>query len=229
MPTADGKYLLNDFDQELVDAGFDSIPQVRRLRWINFAYNRIASEFPWLWEQAIIPFTINPGEYYAEIVGATPDISRFRTIDHLYVTTDGHRSKLKRLDDDDAFFEDWLSQDLTSVAIRAEPTWYRIYSQRLYILPPPASVRTFDAHVHQRISQLTTTSPGTSDNPLTPQYLDQAIMLAAYAEAHKRVYEIQLAAQSEADLGSWLDQMRVDEEWQEPEMQERVEPDNTWR
>jgi len=229
MPTSTGKYLLDDFDQELIDAGFDAIPQVRRYRWINFAYNRIASEFPWTWEKAIIPFTLAAGEYYADIVGTGPDIPNFHTIDHLYLTIPANlRNKLKRLDDDDYFYENWLAQDLTSASVRATPVWYRIEDQRLYILPPPPGSYTFEAHVHQRTSQLTKTAPGTTDNPLTPQYLDEAIMIAAFSEAHKRVYELQLAAQDEVDLGSWIDQMRIDEEWQETELQERVSPDNTW-
>jgi len=230
MPTSTGKYLLDDFDLELTDAGFDAIPQARRYRWINFGYNRIGSEFPWTWEKAIAQFTMAPGEYYAVVVpGASADIPNFRTIDHLYLTTPTNlRTKLERLDDDEYFYENWLVQDLTAASTRSTPGWYRYEDQRLYILPPPAGNYGFEAHVHQRMVQLDKTVPGTSDLPLTPQWMDQAIMLATFAEAHKRVFELQLAAQDEADLGQWIDQMRIEEEWVETDQQERVSPDNTW-
>jgi|SRR5215471_17273013 len=229
MPTTAGKYLLDDFDTELLDSGFDAIPQIRRYRWINFAYNRIASEFPWTWEKVIAPFTMTPGEFYAVLFGASADFPNFHTVDHLYLVSPTNlRAKLERLDDDEYFYENWLVQDLTQASVRSTPSWYRIEDQRLYILPPPAGNYGFEAHGTQRTTQLTKASPGTSDNPLTPQYLDQAIMLATFSEAHKRTYELQLAAQDEVDLGSWMDQMRIDEEWQETEQQERVSPDNTW-
>jgi hypothetical protein len=229
MPTSTGKYLLDDFDLELTDAGFDAIGQARRYRWINFGYNRIASEFPWTWEKAIIPFTMTAGEYYAQLFGAGADIPNFRTIDHLYLTAPANlRTKLERLDNDDTFYDSWLVQDLTAASVRATPEWYRIEDQRMYILPPPPSTYSFEAHVHQRMNQLDKSTPGVSDNPLTPQWLDQAIMLATFCEGHKRVYELQLAAQAEADLGMWVDQMRIDDDWVETDQQERVEGDDTW-
>src|SRR5215471_7889494 len=127
MPTSTGKYLLDDFDQELIDSGFDGIPQVRRYRWINFGYNRIASEFPWLWQKVIAPFTLTVGKYYAQIVGATPDFPNFHTVDHLYqVSPTNLRNKLRRLDDDEYFYENWLVQDLSSASVRSTPEWYRI-------------------------------------------------------------------------------------------------------
>lgn len=228
MPTASGQFLLDDYDQELIDAGFDGISQARRYRWINFAYNRVASKFPWLWEQAVVSLTMNPGATYFTLSGATPDIANFRDIDHVYVTTANQNRKLKRLDSDKVFFEDWLPLDLTAAANRGEPTWYRVYLQRLYILPPPNASRAFDIHIHRRVSQLTKVTAGVTDLPITPQYLDEAIMLASLSVAHRRVHELQLAAQAEVDLGDWMDQMKIDEEWQEPEMQERVEPDRSW-
>jgi hypothetical protein len=224
MPTASGQLQLNDYDQELIDQGFDGISQSRRFRWINFAYQRIAAKFPWLWEKTSVDAVINPGEYFLDF---TVDLPNFRSLDFLYVVTAGQNRRLRPVDDDQ-FYDTWLSLDLTAAANRGEPAWYKIEDNELYILPPPQAARTIRAKYHRRITILSNTVPGTTDTPITPQYLDEAILIAALSVAHKRTHELQLAAQAEVDLGDWVDQMKIDEEWQDVNDQERVSPDDSW-
>lgn len=224
MATSSGQLQLNDYDQELIDQGFDGISPARRTRWINFAYQRIAAKFPWLWQKASVDVVINPGEYFLDF---TTDIPNFKSLDYLYVVTAGRERRLKPVNDSQ-FYEEWLALDLAAAANRSEPSWYKIEDNQLYILPPPQTARTIRVKYHRRATLLSNAVPGVSDTPITPQYLDEAIVIASLAVAHKRTHELQLAAQAEVDLGEWVDQMRIDEEWQDVNDQERVEPDRTW-
>jgi hypothetical protein len=220
MPTSSGKMQLQDFDQELVDQGFDGIDPARRTRWVNYGYNRVASEFPWLWERATATPTIAVGEFSVDYV---TDIPNFRSLDYIYVTTVGSQRQLMGLDDQ-VFYEQWMVMDLASSSSRGKPSWYFVESDQIYILAPPDTAQTLKVLYHQRLPQLV--SP--IDAPVTPQYCDEAILLATMSVAHKRTYELQLAAQMEADLGDWIDQMKIDEEWQDENKLQRTRPDDTW-
>jgi hypothetical protein len=224
VPAASGQYLLADYDQELLDAGFDAIPQPRRFRWINFAYNKVASKFPWTWEKTIVSLTMQPGTSYFTTTGATPDLPSFRAVDYVYNTTANHRGKLDHLDNEALFFEQYLALDLAAAANRGTPQFYYLYNQRLYLLAPPSVASTFDIHIHQRINQLV--APG--DMPITPEYIDEAILMVVFSEAHKGVHELGLAAQRDADFQEWLDMMKTDDDWDQLESQERTVPDDTW-
>lgn len=224
MPTSSGQFLLDDYDQELINSGFDGIDQSRRYRWINFGYRRVASIFPWLWEKYSIDVALPVGDFSIDFV---TDIPNFRSLEYIYDVTPNSNIRLHPVDDKQ-FYENYMAMDLTAAANRSTPGYYKIENNQIYILPPPSSARTIRVLHHRRVTQLTKVNPGVSDLPITPQYLDEGILMAVYAHAHKRVYELQLAAQSEADLGAWVDQMRIDEDWQDIHDQERVEPDDTW-
>lgn len=224
MPTASGQFLLDDFDQELIDAGFDGISQARRYRWINFAYRRIAAKFPWLWEKTSSDVAMAPGTFALNFI---TDLPGLKSLDYVYVVNSGQERRLRPVDDS-TFYDVWWPLDLTAAGNRSEPAYYKIEDNQLYILPPPNVNRTIRVKYHRQVTQLTKVTPGVTDLPMTPQYLDEAIMLATLSAAHKRVHELQLAAQAEVDLGEWIDQMRIDEDWQDTNDQERVLPDNTW-
>jgi hypothetical protein len=211
---------LQDYDQELYEQGFDSISPARRTRWVNYAYNRVASEFPWLWESATATPTIAAGEFSIDYV---TDIPNFRSLDYLYVTTTNHQRQLKAVDNQ-TFYDQWMVLDLAAPSNRGEPSWYYVESDQIYILAPPATDQTLKVLYHQRLPQLV--SP--TDVPATPQYCDEAILLATMSVAHKRTYELTLAAQMEADLGDWIDQMKIDEEWQDENKLQRTRPDDSW-
>lgn len=220
MADSDGKYQLQDFDNELINQGFDGIAPTRRQQWINFAYNRVASEFPWLWEKVTATPTLDPGEYQFDM---KTDLPGFRSLDHIYVATPGWERKLQRAKDD-VFYNQWLVMNLTAPENRGEPSWYFIENNAVWVLPPPTATRIFKVLYHRRVSYL----KDPQDQPLTPQYLDEPIVLATLSEAHKRTHELQLAAQMEADLGDWIDQMKIDEEWQDDTQLQRTSPDDTW-
>lgn len=220
MPDSTGKFQLQDFDTALVEQGFDAISPDRRTRWVNFAYNRVASEFPWLWEQTQTTITVNPGKYTLDFVTDIPD---FRSVDYVYVTSVGYERRLDHVEEAD-FFERWLALDLSSSQSRGETSAYKVYGDQLYLLPPPQTARAIKVVYHRRPVSLALPT----DVPITPKYLDEAILLASLSVAHKRTHELQLAAQMEADLGDWIDQMRIDEEWRDDQLQQRVVPDNTW-
>ena len=67
-----------------------------------------------------------------------------------------------------------------------------------------------------------------TDVPITPQHLDEAIMIAAIIRCHKRSNEPTLAQLAEQDLEEFFDDMRDDEEELMGEKQDRVKPDRTW-
>jgi hypothetical protein len=215
---------LGDVDSELVDRGFDGLAPATRYRIINRGYKHVANKYPWLWELAVASITVNPGEFSKSVAAASTDIPRFRNVDHVYMTTANQRKKLKPVPDQD-FFEKWLMLDLTLATNRQEPTWYYIYNSLLYILAPPVSARTFDVHYHQRVVDLV----NPTDPFITPANLDEAIVSAVLVRIHRRVHEVSLAQLAEGDLQEAFDEMRVDDDFEMSEEQDRVIPDTQWR
>lgn len=223
MPDANGQLFFEDFISELQARGFDGFSVADLGTFVNRAYFAVARKAKWEWEETTDTFTIAPG---ASSVNLWPtvggELPNFRSLDRLYSTTAGHEKKmviLKR----DRFFTDWLSLDLTAVARRAEPTNYYVYERKLYVIPPPASSRDFIAHYHQRVSILTN-----GQVPLTPVYLDEAIVDAARVRAHTRSNEPAFAKLAREDLEEQFDDMRDDEEQRLAEEPTRTTPDTSW-
>ena len=215
---------LGDVDSELVDRGFDGLAPATRYRIINRGYKHVANKYPWLWELTVGAITVNPGEFSKSVAPASVDIPRFRNVDHVYVTTANLRNKLKPCPDQE-FFEKWLELDLTAANNRSEPSKYYIYNSLLYILAPPQTARTFDVHYHQRVVDLV----NPSDTFITPANLDEAIVASTLVRAHTRVHEISLAQLANADLQEAFDEMRMDDDDEMGEEQDRVIPDTGWR
>lgn len=223
MPDVNGKFYFIDFKTELKNRGFDGFQDSELGTFVNRGYFHVARKSQWYWEETTDAFTITPGAASVDLWPAGVELPNFRTLDHLYVTTAGHTSKLQPMNKDD-FFEQWLSQDLTQAAIRSEPTHYYVWSGKLYVLSPPASSRDFIAHYHRRVSAMM----GDTDQPLTPIHLDEAILDAARIRAHNRALEPSLAQLARGDLEEVFDDMRDDEEEMMDEEQDRVQPDNGW-
>lgn len=223
MPDANGKYYLSDYIAELQARGFDGFSSQDLTTYINRGYFHVARRSQWYWEQTTDAFTLTPGQYRVPLwPQASGELPNFRSLDKLVVTTATETQVLKPLDDDKFF--PYLGQDNTLSTYRNEPTGYYIWQNYLYILPPPVASRDFLAYYHQRMTALV----NPTDQPITPQHLDEAIVLAALIRCHKRANEPTLAQLAEQDLEEFFDDMRDDEENIMGEQLDRVRPDNTW-
>jgi hypothetical protein len=222
MPTPSGQFQLQDYLAELVARGFDGYSVTDQTTYVNRGYFHVARRSQWYWEQTTDAFTVNPGSYAVDMWPIGTEFPNFRSMDKVVVTTAGFTKKLKLMDEDD--FYKWLGFDLTQTQFQGEPYSYFIFNQKLYILSPPNAVRSFLAYYHQRVVPLVQPT----DVPITPQHLDEAIMLATLIRCHKRANELTLAMQMEADLEEFFDDMRDDENMITAEEVERTSPDNTW-
>ena len=228
MPNALGQNYLSDYVAELQALGFDAFQPADLETYINRGYMYVARKSQWYWEQTSDPFHIDPGAAYVPLWPLTSgELPYFRSLDKVYITTAQYAGKLEPLSDDD-FTDQWLSQDLTQVAARGTPSWYMVWNQLLYILPPPSVPMDFIAHYTRRIAPMTHTTPGTTDVPITPPHLDEAILLAAKVRCHTRAQELSLAQTAQAELMDVFDDMADDDTEIMDEQLDRVSPDDTW-
>jgi hypothetical protein len=219
---------LADYVAELQAMGFDGYSPADLESYINRGYFYVARKNTWYWEQTTDAFTVVPGGYGPTLwPAASGELPQFRSLDKLYITTAGSQARLTIIDED-KFFSQWLSLDLTAAANRGTPEWYYVWNQILYVLPPPQTSTDFLAHYHRRVTAMTHATPGTSDLPITPVHLDEAILKAAKVRCHQRAQELALAQSEQADLIEVFDDMADDESEIMDELQERVEPDNSW-
>lgn len=223
MPTASGQYQLQDYISELQSRGFDGFTPADLITYVNRGYFAVARKSQWFWEETVAAFTLTPGQFTSDLWPAVNGIlANFKSLDKLVITTSG-KQVLLRVRDEVKFFQD-LASGLGPTPTQGEPSWYYIYQGKLYILPPPDASRDFLAYYHQQVSPLVS---GT-DVPITPQDLDEAILLAALSRCHTRSNEPTLAALVDSDLEEIYDDMRDEEEMRMGEKQDRVRPDNTW-
>lgn len=220
MPTPSGQYQLQDYLTELRARGFDGFSTADLTTYVNRGYSHVARKSQWYWEETTDTFTVAPG---SASVSLATELPNFRSLDRLYVTTAGQERPLTPMSDQE-FFDNWLSADLTATKNRGEPDSYYLWNNNLYILSPPQSSRTFIAYYHQRVTPLV----NPTDSPITPQHLDEGILIAALIRCHKRANEIGLAQMAQADLEEFFDDMRDDEEMLMANQPERILPDDTW-
>src|SRR4029077_15624828 len=207
MPTASGQYQLQDYLAELRARGFDGFVDADLITFVNRGNYAVARKSQWYWEETADAFSISPGTAIVTLWPAVGgELQGLRSLDKVVVTTAGQQKVLKPLSDDD--FWPWLGKDLTITVNQGEPRSYYIFQQNLYIIPPPIQIRSFLAYYHRRVTPLV--SP--TDVPITPQDLDEAILLGALLRCHKRANETGLAASVELDLEEFFDAMRDDEE-----------------
>jgi hypothetical protein len=152
------------------------------------------------------------------------DIPNFRSLDEVYLNLGSQRWKLEPIEEID-FFEKWWTTIPQMALSRSRPTNYYVYgTSLLYLLPIAEQVYTVSIHYHRRVVDLV----APTDVPITPSYLDEAIMLATLIRVHERVHEVVLAGQARADLEEIFDEMRVDDDNMMAEEQERTVPDDQW-
>lgn len=233
MPTSDGRYVLNDFVNELIALGFSGYANQDLVTYVNRGYYHVARKNRWYWEQTTDSFTLQPGSFSVPLWPTTAgELPNFRSLDRVYLTLPAtSQVKLNPMHEEE-FFRDWLSQDLSVAQVRGTPNKYRIHNGQLYILSPPQVPTTFLAHYHQRVSPLTNANayPLTppSDVPITPAHLDEAILIGAKIICHKRATEMSLAATEQMALDEFFDDMKDDDAELMDEEFTRVAPDDTW-
>jgi len=223
MPTAEGKFFLEDFVNEMKLRGFDGYSPADLTTYVNRGYFAVAKKSRWEWERHTVSVTLTPGDFAIDVSPKSTDVPNFKSLERIYMTTVGHSGKLMVMQDDD-FFNYYLGLDLTSPDNRNEPSKYHLYDEKIYILSPPVSSRTFTLYYFRRPTWLIVPF----DEPITPQHLDEAIIDAARVRAHTRANEPTLASVARSDLEEAFDDMRDEEEEDMHEMQERTSPDNTW-
>ena len=221
MPDANGKLQLQDYDAALIARGFDGYQQSERYQMINFGYRYIARKFPWSWEETVQSYPINPGTSTISVGGGVP-----LTIDNLRAiicTTDPYRGHLQP-EREDQFLQKWLPLDLTAVQNRGVSFKYFVYTGNIYLLPPPQVAMTFQVYFRQFLPDMV----NPTDEPVTPQLLDEVVMDAALVRCHRRAHELQLAQEAQMRVDEALQDMLADDVWKMEEQQDRVLPDNQW-
>jgi hypothetical protein len=219
---------LTDFDNEIVARGFDAFLQPTRYRYINWGYRRIARRARWLWELTVAQQALAVGDVgmgaWDEPVDVGHPVGNLKSIVKVYITSPSvDRAKLRHVSDDE-FFDKWLPLDLTLAQNRSTPMGYYWWEDVLYILPPTDSPTTVQVHYKRQVSDLV----NSTDVPITPPDLDEAIVTAALARCHKRANEISLSQQNIAELEEVFADMASDETFLEEEEIERVSPDDQW-
>jgi len=223
MPDANGKLYFSDFKAELSARGFDGFSDADLGTFVNRGYFAVARKARWEWEKATDSFTISPGAASVDLWPGGLELPYVRSVDRVYTTTTGFERKLELMSEED-FVLNWLSRDLTLTSFRGEPGWYYVYGGKLYVLNPPSEARSFIAHYHRRPAMMV----GSTDQPITPIHLDEAIIDAARVRAHMRSNEPGLSSLARAELEEHFDDMRDDEEELMGEYQDRVSPDDSW-
>jgi hypothetical protein len=222
MPTASGQLQLQDYLAELVTRGFDGYSVNDQTAYVNRGYFNVARRSTWYWEQTTDQFTVNPGQFAISLWPLGTELPNFKSLDKLVCTTANQTRRMRVMSDEE--FYKYLGMDLTQTQFRGEPYSYYIFQQQLYILSPPQAARDFVAYYYQRTTPLVQPT----DVPITPQHLDEAILIAALIRCHKRASELTLAAELENDLQEFFDDMRDDETMLMGEEVERTSPDNKW-
>lgn len=232
MPTTNGNQVLDEFVAELQAMGFSGFQVADLVRYINRGYMHVARKNRWYWEQTTDSFQLTPGQFSVPLwPAAAGELPNFRSLDKLYITDAGRQVRLEEMDDDE-FFTDWLSLDLTQTQWRGNATKYKLWNNQLYLLSPPGVTTNFLAHYHQRVTPLSDAvkypTANYTDVPITPPHLDEAILMAAKIRCHKRALELTLADQERVDLEEVFDDMKDDEAELVDEGFHRVSPDDTW-
>lgn len=231
MTTSSGNQVLDEFIAELQAMGFSAFSVADLTTYINRGYFHVARKNRWYWEQTTDAFVLTPGQFAVALWPGGAELPQFRSLDKLYITDAGRQVKLTEMDDDE-FFTNWLSLDLTQGQWRGNSSKYKVWNQQLYIMSPPATTTNFLAHYHRRVVPLSSATKyptaNYTDVPITPPHLDEAILMAAKIRCHKRANELTLASNERVDLEEAFDDMRDDEAELVDEGFDRVSPDDTW-
>jgi hypothetical protein len=218
-----GNLTLADFDAELVAQGWDRFTQAQRKQYLNWGYRDIANKFEWLWEVTPLTVTVNPGTAYLVLNGATPDVPNWSSLEWVFSVTDPYRGKLRSLSQD-RFVRQWLPLDLTASQNHGNTDSYIVFENRLYLLPPPQSTRSFEIHYHRSVTDLS----ANTDKTIMPAEFDPAILLSGLIWCHRRAKEFDAENEAVGALDRMIGDLLTKDQWQDPHQPERVSPDNTW-
>jgi hypothetical protein len=215
-----GAMTLNDFQQELIARGFNMYTPAQLATYINWGQRKVARKSRWTWEKTVGTFNLAPGAYSYDLIAQIPS---FKSLRRLYVISPNVQKKLEPADEK-IFDERWLSLDLAATQNRGEPQEYFIEDNLLYVVPPPNQSRDFRIHFFQRAVDLV----NGNDKSVVPADLDQAVLLAALMECHRRANEPEMMALAKIELDDMLNDMLTEEEFISGETQDRTRPDDTW-
>ncbi len=224
MPDVNGQYQLQDYIAELQSRGFDQFTVADLTTFINRGYFHVARRSRWFWEQATATIAWTPGLASVDLWPvAGGQLQYFKSLDYFYITTSGRFQRIPPLKRS-TFFERYMTMDFSDASNWGTPAGYYIEGQKLYLVRPTNVALTATVHFKRRPVLLV----GSTDVPITPADLDEAILLGALMRCHKRAQEPTLAAITESDLEEIFDDMRDEENDRMDELQERVRPDNQW-
>jgi hypothetical protein len=224
MPDPSGRYFFQDYKTELQARGFDGFTEADLGTYINRAYFAVARKSRWYWERVSETFTITAGQPNIDVwplVGGK--LNYFKSLREVMCITPDFRRRMQVADRND-FLNHYLSQDLTRLASRSEPTMYYEWDGSLYLLPVAQYDRAYIAYYHRVVPPLV----NPTDIPITPPDMDEVILDAARARCHTRSNELSLASLAMADVEEAFDDMKDQEEDRMEEEPNRVIPDNTW-
>lgn len=210
---------LDDFKAELRARGFDGFEDADLTRYINFSGRDIARLTRPMWEQQVWSQSLDPGTYSIAF-SALPGV---KSIDRVYVTTEGYRKRLVPLDEP-SFFRNWAPLDLTAATSQGEPAMYFVWRNMVSVLPPPSSHRSFDVHGRAKWTDLVLGG----DLPVMPAELDEMVLMATLVRCHTRSQEPDRAMDSVAQLQALIDTVADIDDTTMFEEPERTEPDNSW-
>jgi hypothetical protein len=221
VPNANGQLQLQDYDAALVARGFDGYQPTERTQIINLGYRYVARKNTSSWLQSTHDFIIAPGAGPLAMAGASA--LGADNISGVYVLTDPYRRKLEVMNEN-VFEDQWLPQDLTAAKSRSIPSWYYVFEESIYIMPPPNTTITVRVHFQNYLPDMVQPT----DVPATPQILDEVILDAALVRAHRRAHELDLAGDAQGRVNEALMDIQADDVWTMEEQQERVVPDTGW-
>lgn len=207
-----------EFREELRSRGFDGFASVDLDRYINFSYYDLARMARWTWEKTQDEFTLAPGEYWRDL----SSILRFKNLDTIAIADpDSAQKKLSPVSDA-AWKNEWLPQDEAGDMAVGSPTLYYITRNRLFILPAPqTNGYRFVVQYWQAMQEL----GGTNDTPITPEDLDEIILLGAEVRCHRRGRQLVFAQEAQAEWRRMVNDVLSEETLQLDEEIERTVPD----
>jgi hypothetical protein len=209
---------LTELDAELIARGFAGFSPAQRTRYINWGYFQVARASRWWWEKDSEDLAFAVGDF-RKALAATFDSS----LKAVVTSPNDRRRALKPLSEQD-FLENWYPLDLAGTGGRGDSTQYFIWAeeaiQYLYLIPPPDAAMT----VHHIFSQEVVPLAAGGDSLITPDEMDEAVVLAALIRCHMRANEQELAMTARGMLEEAFDlQLNVDGLKMDEEV-ERVEP-----
>jgi hypothetical protein len=207
-----------EFREELRVRGFDGFASTDLDRYINFSYFDLARRARWTWEKTEDSFTLENGEYWHDL----SSVLRFKNLDTITVEAPGEvRGKLWPVSDEE-WKEEWLPHDDAGQMPLGSPQKYYITRNRLFILPAPEqNSHSFTVQYWQYMQELTAQNA----TPITPEDLDEIILLGAEVRCHRRGRQLVFANEAQAEWNRMVDNLLSEETLMVDEELERAVPD----